>query len=141
MCVYYSRLTPSYSPDYFYQHMDEVAVEMGANLSALGSSREWCTVHPSQGIGYARSTEQELSFIQSVGRSTGILLDPVYSGKAMYYFSKMLDENRVNGQILPGQRVLFVHTGGVLGIYDKIPQLSNIVPNEDVQPFDLSYVT
>lgn len=59
------------------------------------------------GRGYALSTPEELDDITRVARSTGLIFDPVYSGKA---FRALLREP---GRF--GERPLFVHTGGVFG--------------------------
>ena len=48
-----------------------------------------------------------------VARSEGILLDPVYSGKAM---AGLIDLVR-KGQLRKGQNVVFLHTGGAVGLY------------------------
>jgi L-cysteate sulfo-lyase len=48
-----------------------------------------------------------------VARSEGILLDPVYSGKAM---AGLIDLVR-NGQLRKGENVVFLHTGGAVGLY------------------------
>lgn len=42
---------------------------------------------------------------------TGVVLDPVYSGKAV---ASMLDEMRAEPDAWAGRKVLFVHTGGLL---------------------------
>ena len=88
-------------------------------------------MYAGQGIGYARSTEAELRFITDVSMTTGILLDPVYSGKALYYFTKLLSERP--DIVQPGESVLFLHTGGVLGMYEKKNQLAPILPADAVQ--------
>ncbi len=36
------------------------------------------------GLGYALSQKEEIDFIQSLAKLEGIVLDPVYTGKAMY---------------------------------------------------------
>jgi hypothetical protein len=51
----------------------------------------------------------------------GIIFDPVYSGKALYYFSK--EENRAAAGFSAGDSILFIHTGGTFGLYDKSEQL------------------
>ncbi|MEZ5507133.1 MAG: pyridoxal-phosphate dependent enzyme [Gammaproteobacteria bacterium] len=62
--------------------------------------------------GYGRTTAELLSFIRKFGDNTGLSLDPVYSGKALF----ALDE-RIRKQALPaGSRVLFIHTGGLQGV-------------------------
>jgi D-cysteine desulfhydrase len=110
------------SPDYFYNHIEEVAVELGLDLNKLGPVRSWCNIYPGFGIGYAKSTEEELKYLIEFSEKTGILLDPVYSGKAVYYFVKDIVKNNPD-IFLKGQKLLFIHTGGVLGFYDKESQL------------------
>jgi D-cysteine desulfhydrase len=68
------------------------------------------------GRGYALSTSVELDFIKSFARSEGVLLDTVYTGKAMYG----LVEDIKKGKYKKGSKVLFVHTGGVFGNFSKL---------------------
>ncbi|KAI4964402.1 hypothetical protein ZWY2020_005851 [Hordeum vulgare] len=76
-----------------------------------------------QGLGYAMSTAEELRFVKNVAAATGIVLDPVYTGKAAYGMLKDMSSNPTKWE---GRRVLFVHTGGLLGLYDKLDQLSSL---------------
>ena len=71
------------------------------------------------GPGYSLPTPEMVEAVKMLAMSEGILLDPVYTGKAMAglihlvrkgYFSK--DEN-----------VLFIHTGGSPAIYAYIPDI------------------
>jgi D-cysteine desulfhydrase len=55
-----------------------------------------------------------------VARRTGVVLDPVYSGKAAL---GMLEDVRRRGY----KRVLFFHTGGLLGLYAKEAQLAPLL--------------
>ena len=68
------------------------------------------------GRGYALSTSVELDFIKSFARSEGVLLDTVYTGKAMYG----LVEDIIKGKYKKGSKVLFIHTGGVFGNFSKL---------------------
>jgi D-cysteine desulfhydrase len=60
------------------------------------------------GRGYALSTKEELSFLAKIARMEGILLDPVYSGKA--FFALWQTQKKDPGYF--GENVLFLHTGG-----------------------------
>ncbi len=60
------------------------------------------------GGGYAVLTEAEREAIRLVARTEGILLDPVYTGKAMAGLMGLIRQ----GEIDPNERVLFWHTGG-----------------------------
>ena len=48
---------------------------------------------------------------KAVAEATGVVLDPVYSGKALH---ALLGEMRADPAAWAGRRVLFVHTGGLL---------------------------
>ncbi|NPV86736.1 MAG: D-cysteine desulfhydrase family protein [Anaerolineae bacterium] len=65
------------------------------------------------GTGYAQSTLDELRFIHNVARTTGLVLDPVYTGKAFY----ALWRETQNGRFQKGNRILFIHTGGIYGLF------------------------
>ena len=68
------------------------------------------------GEGYAVSTPAELEHITALAKATGVVLDPVYSGKALYAFMNFVDALPVAAcPVRPGQSVLFVHTGGQMG--------------------------
>ncbi len=54
----------------------------------------------------------------------GIILDPVYTGKALH---GLLGEMAADPEAWRGRRVLFVHTGGLLGCYDKAGELQPLV--------------
>ncbi len=72
------------------------------------------TIHGSQlGAGYGMPTPAMLEAVRTVGRSEGLFLDPVYSGKA---FAGLLADIR-SGAIPPRANVLFIMTGGVPGLY------------------------
>lgn len=114
------------SPAYFYDHIRQTALDLGIDFSRYGDVEAWLTIHSGAGIGYARSTEQELQYLLQVSRKTGIILDPVYSGKAMYFFAtNILPSNPEVFQ--KGHRVLFIHTGGTAGLYDKADQLAPLL--------------
>ena len=60
------------------------------------------------GPGYECPSEEATEAIQLLARKEGILVDPVYSGKA---FAGLIADVR-SGHIPAGSNVLFVHTGG-----------------------------
>jgi len=65
-----------------------------------------------------------LLLLQEVAEATGVILDPVYTGKAVH---ALLSEIRRDPSSWEGRRVLFWHTGGLLGTYDKADQLIGLV--------------
>jgi D-cysteine desulfhydrase len=66
------------------------------------------------GLGYAKSRPEELATIREVCRSEGVVLDPVYTGKA---FHGMVTELGRNPDRF-GKAVCFIHTGGLFGMFD-----------------------
>jgi len=65
------------------------------------------------GPGYAQATEEGLALIRRAAREDGVLLDPVYTGKAMLGVATRAGE--ADG--LPSPRVVFFHTGGAFGLF------------------------
>lgn len=68
-----------------------------------------------KGLGYGVSTQDELEDIIQISTTTGIMVDPVYNIKAV---RGMLTEMKNNPRRFKGQRILYIHTGGVFGLYD-----------------------
>jgi D-cysteine desulfhydrase len=74
------------------------------------------------GRGYALSRKEELKAIYDLARLEGVVLDPVYTGKAFY---GMMSEIKKNRSVF-GKRIVFVHTGGLFGLFpvaDKFEEL------------------
>jgi len=65
------------------------------------------------GEGYAKSKKEELDLIKAVAENTGIILDPVYTGKAMYGLVDQLKKERFSKE----DKILFLHTGGGFGLF------------------------
>lgn len=68
------------------------------------------------GKGYGFSTPGSIDAIQTLARLEGILLDPVYTGKGMAGFLDLIRK----GQFKKGQNVVFVHTGGSVGLFGYV---------------------
>ncbi|KAM7482879.1 hypothetical protein LguiB_007462 [Lonicera macranthoides] len=79
-----------------------------------------------KGLGYAMNTTEELNFVKEIAETTGVVLDPVYSGKAAYGMMKEIGDNPSKWE---GRKVLFIHTGGLLGLFDKAEQMASLVGN------------
>lgn len=65
------------------------------------------------GLGYAKSRPEELATIRDLARSDGVVLDPVYTGKA---FHGVVTELRRDPDRF-GSTVAFIHTGGMFGLF------------------------
>ncbi|WP_297434041.1 D-cysteine desulfhydrase family protein [uncultured Cetobacterium sp.] len=67
------------------------------------------------GEGYALSTKEELNFIWDLAKKEGVILDPVYTGKAMFGLHNEIKK----GSFKNSKNILFVHTGGLFGLFPK----------------------
>lgn len=76
------------------------------------------TIEGYLGPGYGVATPEIFATIKQLASSNGIILDPVYTGKA---FHGMVQELKKGDQgELPGaKQVLFVHTGGLFGVFPQ----------------------
>lgn len=72
------------------------------------------------GAGYGHASGTVFAAIELLARTEGIVLDPVYTGKA---FAGLLDQIR-RGDLNHADDVVFVHTGGVYGIFPYRQQFS-----------------
>jgi D-cysteine desulfhydrase len=75
------------------------------------------------GRGYAMSRPEELALVRDVARAEGLILDPVYTGKAFFGMTQHLAAQR--GAF--GPRVVFVHTGGIYGLFPKADELAPLL--------------
>lgn len=75
------------------------------------------------GRGYAKSRPEELATIRDLCRRDGLVLDPVYTGKAFHGVVTELARDR--GRF--GERVVFVHTGGVFGLFPAAAELAPLL--------------
>jgi D-cysteine desulfhydrase len=65
------------------------------------------------GPGYSLPTREMVEAVRMVARLEGILLDPVYTGKAMAGLIGLVRQ----GRFTKGEHVLFLHTGGAPALY------------------------
>ncbi len=63
------------------------------------------------GPGYAQAEDEIFEMIAKLARTEGVVLDPVYTGKAFYGLVSELKAGRLRG----ARDLVFVHTGGVFG--------------------------
>lgn len=106
---------------YFKQRILAIAQEFSALYGPVPlAAKDICLLDGHVGLGYGLSRIEELSFLQDFARREGILLDPVYTGKAMLGLVKEL---QMKNPVLAGsRRILFIHTGGLFGLFPKREQ-------------------
>ena len=103
--------------EYFTKKIHNINVE-AANIAGLKSVFTENDIEINDkyiGIGYAISRPEELEFIREVAAREALILDPVYTGKAMYGLYNEIKE----GKVPQGSNVLFIHTGGLFGLFPK----------------------
>ena len=96
--------------------------------SAVPPARHLIECIDATGLGYSRASARQLENLVTVARSTGVILDPVYSGKAVLtMIERERQEQMARGEreknhsneagekASSPRRVLFVHTGGLFG--------------------------
>jgi D-cysteine desulfhydrase family pyridoxal phosphate-dependent enzyme len=64
------------------------------------------------GSGYGQTTPESIAAIKLVAQKEGILLDPVYTGKAMAGLIDYIQQGRFNSN----DTVIFIHTGGTAAL-------------------------
>ncbi|HEY0815041.1 MAG TPA: pyridoxal-phosphate dependent enzyme [Pseudonocardia sp.] len=65
------------------------------------------------GAGYATQTDAVADAMLLTARTEGVVLDPIYTGRAMAGLVAAV----VDGTVRPGTRTVFLHTGGLPGLF------------------------
>lgn len=78
------------------------------------------------GSGYAKFDQPTFQAMKLLASTEGILLDPVYTGKA---FAGLL-ERMAEGFFPSGSSVLFIHTGGVANLFRFNEELSHCISTD-----------
>jgi len=66
--------------------------------------------------GYKKIEQKKIKVIKKFAQTNGILLDPAYTGKAFYAYNELI----LNKDM--GRKILFLHTGGIYGVFCKAKQ-------------------
>lgn len=100
---------------YFQTHVERLMRETSRRygLDVAVTPGELDIVDSSVGAGYGRTRPDELETLVEVARCEGLLLDPVYTGKAMHGLKREI----AAGRFQRTDHVLFLHTGGVFGVF------------------------
>lgn len=103
--------------DYFKNKISEILVESQKyiNEKISFSKDEFHIIDGYVGGGYAISSPEEREFICHLAKLESIILDPVYTGKAMY---GLCDEIK-KGHFKDYKNILFIHTGGLFGLFPQ----------------------
>ena len=92
----------------------DAAERVAALAAALDAHPGRVRVHHDRvGAGYGMLTRAAAQAMRTAARTEGLILDPVYTGKALAGLAAAIDE----GAVHPGERTVFVHTGGLPGLF------------------------
>jgi len=86
--------------------------DLAALAPELGAPAELVLDARAKGPAYGVMADAQKAELVAIARREGLVLDPVYTGKAMCL---LLDAIR-SGRVAKGARVLFLHTGGLPGL-------------------------
>lgn len=103
------------------QDIDEWLRQYAAHIDA-GFAFDPATIRVIDGYvgsGYAQASSAVFATIRRVAGTEGVILDPVYTGKA---FHGMLQEIAA-GRFSDSDDIVFVHTGGLFGLFPQHDQL------------------
>jgi D-cysteine desulfhydrase len=102
--------------NYFERVIDRIAAEARAfdrSLPELTPGSPHLVIDDTaKGPAYGVMDDTQRSFLVRVARRTGLVLDPVYTGKALFGVAAAVER----GEIARGADVLFIHTGGLPGL-------------------------
>ncbi len=96
---------------YFENRITEIITQAQQLDESLGEPADWMVHDGAKGPAYAVASTEQRQRIISVARQTGLVLDPVYTGKAMCGLIQLCETGQVDAH-----RVLFLHTGGLPGL-------------------------
>jgi 1-aminocyclopropane-1-carboxylate deaminase len=98
-------------------HADGICVLKGAEAlnieieASVGHKHSWTVHHQFHEGGYAKTSPQLFDFMDDFAQQTGILLDQVYTAKMV----RAVIELTQQGYYKKGDKILLIHTGGLLG--------------------------
>lgn len=72
--------------------------------------------------GYGKVTPELINFIKEFVASTGILIEPIYTGKMLYAIQDLAAKNYFK----PGSKILAIHTGGLWGLLGMKDKFTNL---------------
>ncbi len=81
-------------------------------ITKMTTEKHWKLISGYHFNGYGKVTGELVHFINKFKRTTGIPLDPVYTGKMLYGLLDMIK----NDNFAKGTKILAIHTGGLQGI-------------------------
>jgi D-cysteine desulfhydrase len=97
---------------YFERAIARITAEARALDDSLVDPAPLVVDDSARGPAYAVMNDAQRRFVVEVARASGLVLDPVYTGKALFGLARAIER----GDVRAGSRVLFLHTGGLPGL-------------------------
>jgi D-cysteine desulfhydrase family pyridoxal phosphate-dependent enzyme len=91
-----------------------LATEAAARSGRARPTAQVIVDHEHVGTGYGELSPSALEAMTIMARTEGLVLDPVYTGKAMAALVTRIRDGRIG----PGDSVVFWHTGGAPALFD-----------------------
>jgi D-cysteine desulfhydrase len=107
---------------YFQGVIDRVIAESRALEPSLPAPASIAIDDREKGPRYGVANDEQKALIVDVARNSGLILDPVYTGKAFAGFVRAARDGA-----LDGKRVLFLHTGGLPGLLAQGDDLAGVL--------------
>ena len=92
--------------------------------AGYGAISGWGMLDGAHRGGYARLDAELAAMMRRVEYVHALPLDPIYTAKLLMAFHRLL----LTGQVMPGSRVVLVHTGGLQGVRGQAQKLSLLAP-------------
>lgn len=105
---------------YFEAAIARIVAEARAFDPSLPEDAPFVVDDRAKGPAYAVMSEAQKTFLVRVARATGLVLDPVYTGKALFGLAQAVERGDVDRRA----RVLFLHTGGLPGLLAQGEELA-----------------
>lgn len=103
------------SREYFEGETERIFGEFRAYTDKTASLPDTNFVDGYIGRGYGLNVPEEIEFIKYFARLEGIVLDNVYTGKAMYGLVTDIRKGKYTGM----KNILFIHTGGLFEMFSQ----------------------
>lgn len=100
---------------YFEAIVERIVREARALDPSLGEPAPLDIYDEFKGPAYSVPSAEQLAFIGAVARTSGLVLDPAYTGKALFGLANLATKPK---------RALFVHTGGLPGLLAAAPLMA-----------------
>lgn len=99
------------------------------DIRKFAQNENWKLISDYHFGGYAKVDKSLVCFMNDFRSKTGIILDPIYTGKMFYGLFDRITKD----YFLPGTKVLAIHTGGLQGIIG----MNNILKKKNLPLLDL----